>query len=169
MTTTADFIMESAIAAGIRTVFTVPGGHAMYLNEAADFHPHLEVVHVHHEQTAAVAAEAYFHASKRPAMVLVTAGPGVMNALSGVAAAYLDAVPMLVISGQVKRDDIMTTDRPSFAPVLPTTSMVLDITCYAATVYDAKFVEYEFSLARTAMVDGPVWLDVPLDVQASEL
>lgn len=167
MTTVADHIMQSAVDHGIRHVFSVPGGHCQYLGEAADYHPDLEVIYTHHEQAAAVAALAYFNAIKTPAMCLVTAGPGVMNALTGVAAAWLDRVPMLVVSGQVKRDDLGNTVRPRFAPILPTVEIVRPFTAYAASL--ASWVAgnpMEYVLER--MADGPVWVDVPLDCQIAE-
>lgn len=168
MTTVSDLIMQAAVDHGIRHVFCVPGGHAMYLNEASAAHPDLEVIYTHHEQAAAVAASAYFCASKRPAMVMPTAGPGVMNALTGVAAAWLDRVPMLVVSGQVKRDDLGNTDRPRFAPILPTIDIVRPFTAYATSL--APWVAgnpMEYVLER--MDDGPVWVDVPLDCQIAEV
>ena len=166
MTTVADHLVNAAVEHGITTCFMVPGGHAMYLNEAVDFHPGMTTVHVHHEQAAAVAASAYFCASKRPAMVMPTAGPGVMNALTGVAAAWLDRVPMLVVSGQVKRDDLGNTARPRFAPILPTVDIVRPFTAYATSLTPAADPMW-YVLER--MEDGPVWVDVPLDCQIAEV
>lgn len=169
MTTVADYLMDAAVEHGIRHCFIVPGGHAMFLNEAADHHADLELVHVHHEQAAAAACEAYYRASGQMAMCLVTAGPGVTNAITGVAAAFLDAIPMLVLSGQLKRDDLGITARPSFTPLLPTTTLVKPITAYAALVTGPSEVRQHVAKAMAAVHRGPVWLDVPLDVQASEL
>ena len=165
----ADYVMNTFVEHGGKHVFTVPGGHCQYLSEAADFHPELEVVYFVHEQAAAVAAEGYYHASKRAAMVLVTAGPGVLNAISGVAAAYLDAVPMLVISGQMKRDDLHSMKRPTFAPMLPTLELVKSITDYVAIVTDQSKVKNCMTEAMLAVYGGPVWLDIPLDIQSTEL
>ena len=167
--TVADYIMQAAVDHGIRHVFTVPGGFSMYLGEAAEHHPQLECVYTHHEQAAAVAAAGYFHASKTPALVIVTAGPGVLNTISGVAAAWLDNTPLLIVSGQVKRDDVGVTDRPRFMPVLPTTTIVKSLTSYATLVTDVSEIQEKMAKALAAMESGPVWVDVPLDVQSAEL
>lgn len=169
MTSVADYIMDTAVQHAIRHCFMVPGGHAMYLNEAVDNHPDIEVIHCHHEQAAAVACEAYYQQCGRMAMCLVTAGPGVMNALAGVAAAWLDNVPMLVVSGQIKRDDLGVMDRPRWSPLLPTTSIVKPFVSYATLITGPSEIEDRMAKAFAASNNGPVWIDVPLDVQASEL
>jgi acetolactate synthase-1/2/3 large subunit len=165
----AEKIMDVFAEYGGRHVFMVPGGHAMYLNEAASVHPNLEVVSVLHEQAGAIACEAYYRANGRMAMLLVTAGPGVTNALTGVAGAYLDAIPMLVVSGQIKTEE-RPTSRPRWAPMLPTTEVVRPVTRYAVTV-EAATVNFDVTcaLAVANETKAPSWLDVPLDVQATEL
>ena len=167
----AEYIVNAAVEHGIRTCFAVPGGHAMFLNESAWSHPDLTVVSVLHEQTASMCADAYYRTSGRMAMVMVTAGPGVMNVLQGVAGAYLDAVPMLVLSGQIKSED-RPTERPRWAPMLPTIHIVEPITKWASTIRDTYTVKRLFEDAMyfaTAGIPGPVWLDIPLDIQAAEL
>ena len=84
-------------------VATVTGGGAMYLNQALASHPRLRCTFMHHEQACAMAAEGYARIAGKPAVVMVTTGPGGINALNGVFGAYTDSIPMLVIGGQVKR------------------------------------------------------------------
>ena len=143
----------------------------MFLNEAAWSHPQLTVISVLHEQTAAMAADAYWRTSGRMALVMATAGPGVLNTLQGVAGAYLDGTPMLILSGQIKSED-RSTARPRWAPYLPTVAIVEPMTKWASEIRDADMAPRLFEDAMyfaTAGIPGPVWLDVPLDLQAAEL
>ena len=166
----AELVMDAFVQQGGRHVFCVPGGHSMFLNEAADHHPDLEVISVLHEQTAAMACDAYFRTSKRMAMCLVTAGPGVMNALSGVAGAFLDGIPVLVVSGQLKTEE-RPTAIPRWAPMLPTSIMVEQFTNYVSVITDPASAPQRIAKAFkiATRVPGPVWLDVPLDLQATEV
>ena len=91
------------VAQGLTQVFAVTGGGAMFLNHALATHPGLRCTFMHHEQACAMAAEGYARVTGRPAVVNVTTGPGGLNALNGVFGAYTDSIPMVVISGQVKR------------------------------------------------------------------
>ena len=141
----------------------------MYLNEAADAHPDLTVINVHHEQAAAIACEGYYRASSRMALCMITAGPGVMNCLTGVAAAWLDRIPMFVVSGQLKRDDLGVTERPRWSCELPTTTLAKPITAYASLVTGQSEIKDKTTKALEASKNGPVWLDIPLDVQIAEV
>lgn len=98
----ADYIAEFLVNNGIDTVFTVVGGGAMHLNDAFGKHEKLTVIHNHHEQASAMAAEGYARVNEKIAAVCVTTGPGGTNAMTGVLGAWQDNVPMLVISGQVR-------------------------------------------------------------------
>ena len=100
----ADYIASAVSQAGVRVAFSVVGGGAMHLNDAFGHHPNIEVIYPHHEQTAAIAAEGYARVHNEMAAVVVTTGPGGTNTLTGVVGAYVDSVPMIVISGQVRRD-----------------------------------------------------------------
>jgi len=100
----ADFIAETASRFGVTQVFMVTGGGAMHLNDAFSRHPSLQTLCMHHEQACAMAAEGYARIRGKMALLNVTTGPGGLNALNGVFGAYTDSVPMLVISGQVKRE-----------------------------------------------------------------
>jgi len=161
----ADYIMDAAVAHGIRHVFSVPGGFSMYMGESAAHHPDIEVIYCGHEQAAAIAAQGYCYAAGRPAMVLVTAGPGLTNTIT----AFLDGVPMLILSGQMKTDDLGLTGFPRFAPLLPTVELVRPITCYAALVDRPGIARHYMTEALEMMERGPVVLDIPLDIQAAEL
>lgn len=168
----ADWLAEN----GIADVFMLTGGGAMHLNHAIGTHPLLKVTFTHHEQALAIAAEAYARLTNRPAVVNVTSGPGGTNAITGVYGAYVDSIPMLVISGQVKRE---TTVRASGLPLRQLGDQELDIepvvrpiTKYAAMVTDPRTVRYHLEKAlylATTGRPGPVWLDIPLDVQAATI
>jgi len=176
MQRTADFIAERLVAAGIRHVFMVTGGGAMHLNDALGNCPGLVPVFCHHEQTCAMAAEAYYRVTGRLAVVNVTTGPGAINAINGVFGAYVDSMPMVVISGQVKRDTLAPlTGLPlrqlgdQEADVIP---MVRGVTKYAVRVDDPGSIRYHLDKAlhlATFRRPGPVWLDVPVDVQATPI
>ena len=166
----ADWLVDH----GIEDVFMITGGGAMHLNHSLGTHPALKTTFCHHEQALAMAAEAYARLTNRPAVVNVTSGPGGTNAITGVYGAYVDSIPMLVISGQVKRE---TTVRSTGLPLrqlgdqeLDIEELVRPVTKYAAMVNDPAEIRWQlekaFHLATTGR-PGPVWLDIPLDVQAS--
>ena len=161
---------------GIRDVFCVTGGGAMHLNHAFGTHPDLTCLFNHHEQACAMAADAYFRLANKPALVNVTSGPGGTNAITGVYGAYVDSLGMIVISGQVKRE---TTVRSTGLPLrqygdqeLDIEPIVTPITKYCAMVNDPRTIRYHiekaFHLATTGR-PGPVWLDIPLDVQGAQI
>jgi acetolactate synthase-1/2/3 large subunit len=168
----ADWIMSALVSAGIRHAFAVTGGGAMYLDDAAGACEGLEVVFTLHEQAAAVAAETYRKVSGRTALCLVTTGPGGTNAITGVAGAWLDSTPMIVVSGQVKRADLVrnTGVRQRGVQEVDIVSLVGPVTKEAVLVDDPSRVRYAVERAlylSTAGRPGPVWLDIPLDVQAA--
>lgn len=172
----ADFVAQRLVAAGVRHVFMVTGGGAMHLNDAIGNHPGLMTVFCHHEQACAMAAEAYYRVTGRMAAVNVTTGPGAINALNGVFGAYVDSMAMVVISGQVKRETLVAfTGLPlrqlgdQEADVL---SMVRGITKYAARVDDPLAIRQHLERALHVATNGrpgPVWLDIPVDVQATQV
>lgn len=170
----ADLIARLLVDHGITDVFMLTGGGAMHLNDALGRAAGLRKVFVHHEQAASMAAESYARLSNRPAAVNVTTGPGGVNALNGVYGAYVDSIPMVVVSGQVKRETC------AFNYPLPLrqlgdqevdiVAMVRGITKYAVVLSDPKdarrIVEKAIHLCRRGR-PGPVWIDVPIDVQAA--
>ena len=161
---------------GMRHVFMLTGGGAMHLNHALGTHPALETVFTHHEQALAMAAEAYYRLTNRLAVVNVTSGPGGTNAITGVYGAWVDSIGMLVLSGQVKTE---TTVRSTGLPLrqygdqeLDIEELVRPITKYAVMVTDPQTIRYHLEKAlylATSGRPGPVWLDIPLDVQAAAI
>jgi acetolactate synthase-1/2/3 large subunit len=104
----SDYVFQFVAAQGVRHVFMLPGGGAMHLVDSLGGCPGLEFVACHHEQAAAIAAEAYGKYTNNLGVALVTTGPGGTNAITGVLGAWQDSTPTLFISGQVKRADLMT-------------------------------------------------------------
>jgi acetolactate synthase I/II/III large subunit len=173
----ADYVMSFVAQQGVKHVFLLTGGGAMHLNDALARCSDLTFVCNHHEQASAIAAESYSKASNNLGVALVTTGPGGTNAITGVVGAWLDSTPMLVISGQVKRADRMY--RPDGTPLgvrqrgsqeVDIVSLVKPITKYALTIDDPQSIRYHLEravhLARTGR-PGPVWIDIPIDVQAA--
>ncbi|MGZ4825406.1 MAG: thiamine pyrophosphate-binding protein, partial [Terriglobales bacterium] len=103
----SDYIVQRLADWGVRHIFLVAGGGAMHLNDSIGHEPRIQYVCNHHEQASAMAAEAYARLSGQPGVLNVTTGPGGINALNGVFGAWTDSVPMLVLSGQVKRETCM--------------------------------------------------------------
>ncbi|MCL4260919.1 MAG: hypothetical protein KJZ52_09860, partial [Anaerolineales bacterium] len=109
----SDYIASKLAEFGVRHVFMLTGGGSMFLNYAIGKHPQIKTIFNHHEQASAMAAEGYARVSGQPGVVNVTTGPGGINALNGVYGAWTDSIPMLVLSGQVKRETyIRTYDLP---------------------------------------------------------
>jgi len=170
----ADYLIESVARLGVKHVFTLPGGGAMHLDDALGASSDVEYVCNLHEQACAIAAEAYARVTNVLGVALVTSGPGGTNALTGVAGAWLESTPCLIISGQVKRGDLKGASgvRQLGSQEVDIVSLVSPITKYAVTVMDPTEIRYHFEkavfLAKSGR-PGPVWLDIPLDVQATEI
>ncbi len=172
----ATLIADFLAARGVRHVFSVTGGGAMYLNDAFGHHDTLRCIYCHHEQACAMAAEGYARMGGGVAAVCVTSGPGGTNAITGVLGAWTDSVPMFVVSGQVKRE---TTVRACGIPLRQLGDQEYDIvrsvapmTKYAQMITDEREVLYHLERAWhlcTHGRQGPVWLDVPIDVQSAEV
>ena len=170
----ADFIAQRLIAKGLTHVFMVTGGGAMHLNDAFGRAEGLTCVCLHHEQACAMAAEGYARLGGRPAVLNVTTGPGGINALNGVFGAYTDSMPMIVISGQVRRETIAGNVPNGLRQLgdqeVDIVRMVGGITKYAVMVQDPARIGYELDKACHLAVTGrpgPVWIDVPIDIQGS--
>lgn len=172
----SDWVAGRLAEHGIRDVFMLTGGGAMHLNHSLGTHPALKTTFTHHEQALAMAAEAYYRLTNRLAVVNVTSGPGGTNAITGVYGAWVDSIGMLVISGQVKTE---TTVRYTGLPLrqygdqeLDIEELVRSITKYATMVTDPRSIRYHLEKAlylATSGRPGPVWLDIPLDVQAAKI
>jgi len=172
----AEWVADTLAAHGIDHVFMLTGGGAMHLNHALGTHPRLSTTFTHHEQALAMAAEAYYRLTNKLAVVNVTSGPGGTNAITGVYGAHVDSIGMLVISGQVKTE---TTVRATGLPLrqfgdqeLDIEPIVRPITKYATMITDPLSIRYHLEKAlylATSGRPGPVWLDIPLDVQAAKI
>ena len=168
------WVADQLVAHGITDAFMLTGGGAMHLNHSIGTHAGLTTTFCHHEQALTMAAEAYARLTQRPALVNVTSGPGGTNAITGVYGAYVDSIPMLIISGQVKNE---TTVRYTGLPLrqfgdqeLDIEPIVRPITKYVTMVTDPSTIRYHLEKAlylATSGRPGPVWLDIPLDVQAT--
>lgn len=176
MVKVSDFIFRHLVEKyNIHHCFFVTGGGAMHLDDSIGHTKGLEYICNHHEQASAIAGEGYYRASGQLAVTCVTTGPGGTNAITGVLGQYLDSIPGLYISGQIKASTYKHT-YPSLnlrqlgdqeADIV---SMVSPITKYAKTIYNALDIRYELDKAIAIAFDGrpgPVWLDVPLDVQSA--
>jgi acetolactate synthase I/II/III large subunit len=172
----ADYIVGRLAEHGIGHVFIVTGGAAMHLNDAFGRESKIRRVFCHHEQSCAMAAESYFRISNRIAAVNVTAGPGATNAITGVYGAYVDSMAMIVLSGQSKRETLVSSTglplRQLGDQEVNIVEMVKGITKYAVLIDDPSTIRYHLEkalyLANHGRL-GPVWLDIPIDVQAAQI
>ena len=177
----ADYAADFMAAHDITHCFTVVGGGAMHLNDAFGHHPGIHSTYHHHEQGAAIAAESYARQLEKPALLCVTTGPGGTNALTGVVGAWLDSIPMMVISGQVRYD---TTARYAMRftdgePLRAVGDQEFDITraagsmCkYAEMLEDPMQIRYMLEKAYHLAVTGrpgPVWVDIPVNFQGMKI
>ena len=172
----ADFIASYLANNGLNQIFTVTGGGAMYLNDAFGHHPNLNCIYNHHEQACAMAAEGYARLSGRTAVVCVTSGPGGTNALTGVMGAWLDSIPMIIISGQMKLSTTIASTTVPLRQLGFQEFNILDavkcMTKYCAMVKKPKDIRYYLEKAKHIAENGrpgPVWLDIPLDVQGDQV
>lgn len=173
----ADYMAQFLVEHGINDVFCVVGGGAMHLDDAFGHKKGLHVTYNHHEQACAIAAESYARMTGRVAAVCVTTGPGGSNAITGVLGGWVDSIPMLVISGQVKFSTTIAS-----VPELHLRQLgdqeynivdsVRPMTKYATMVTDPNKVAYHLEKAlwcATHGRPGPSWLDVPLNIQAAPI
>jgi len=168
----SDYVIQFLHNAGIRRIFMLTGGGCMHLVDSVGRQEGLEYVCCLHEQACAFAAQAHAEFMTRASAVLVTTGPGGTNAITGLAAAWLDSTPCVYLSGQVKRADLMIGRgvRSMGPQELDVVSVVTPLTKYAKTIIEPTMIRYELEkawhLANTGR-RGPVWLDIPLDVQST--
>lgn len=168
----SDYVSQFLVDNGITHAFTVTGGGAMHLNDSLGHQKGLTCVYNHHEQACAIAAESYARIHNKIAALCVTTGPGGTNAMTGVVGGYLDSIPMLVISGQVRYD---TTARSTGLNIRAMGDQEFDITKsaaamtkYAQMVTDPKQIRYCMEKAlyiATTGRPGPCWIDIPVNFQ----
>ena len=167
----SDYVMNFLVELGTKHIFMLPGGGCMHLVDSLG-KSNIEYTCCLHEQAVAIAAEAYAQYDNKLGVALVTTGPGGTNAVTGVAGGWIDSTPMLVISGQAKREDMLTGRglRQMGIQELDIISVVSPITKYAVTVMEPEKIKYHLEKAvyeATRGRSGPVWLDIPLDVQGA--
>lgn len=168
----SDYVIEFLVQKGIKDIFLVSGGGIMYLLDSVGRNKKISYIANYHEQASATAAESYTRVKNSVGACLVTTGPGSTNAITGVAGAWVDSIPMIVISGQVKRELIAdySKTRQIGPQEINIIDMVKPITKYAVTVMKPEKIKYELEkcfFEATSGRPGPVWINIPLDIQGS--
>ena len=169
-----DYVVQLLADRGIRHVFGLTGGAVVHLFDSAERSGRLRPIFNHHEQASAFAAQAYARLHRSPGACFVTTGPGVTNALTGLAAAWLDSVPCVYISGQARlsHTSMGRKHRQIGTQHIEVMPLVSPMTKYAVLVRDARFIRYEMEKALHIAISGrpgPVWIDLPLDLQWAEI
>jgi acetolactate synthase I/II/III large subunit len=173
----SDYIFGFLADRGVSHVFLVTGGGAMHLNDSIGRESRIQFVCNHHEQASAIAAECYARVNGGLGVLNVTTGPGGVNALNGVFGAWTDSVPMLILSGQVKRETCamvrgIENIRQLGDQEIDIVRMVKQITKYAVLVDDPSSIRYHLERAYHLALSGrpgPCWLDLPVDVQSTKI
>ena len=175
----SDYVLKFVADLGVTNLFLVTGGGAMHLNQSLAGETRITAICNSHEQASAICAEGYAKATNGLGVCMVTTGPGGTNAVTGVAGAWLDSTPTLFLSGQVKRPDRMfdATGKPLGMRQLGVQevdicSIVGPITKYAVTILEPTDIRYHLEKAVYLALHGrpgPVWIDIPLDVQATPI
>lgn len=170
----SDIVFDYIASLGVKHVFYLPGGGAMHLDDSLGHHEGLTPVCMLHEQPCSIAAEAYARISEGFGVCVVTSGPGATNAITGLAGAWLDGTPVIFLSGQAKRADLVNGQgiRQFGIQEINIVDIVKPITKYAVQVREAGDILYELEKAVALAKEGkpgPVWLDIPLDIQASKV
>lgn len=170
----SDYIADFLVRNGIDHLFEVVGGGAMHLNDSFGHKEGLHVTYHHHEQAAAIAAEAYARLKNSPAAVCVTSGPGATNAITGCLCAYMGSIPMILFSGQVRYPLTVRGQglklRTNGEQEYDICRSVEGMTKYCVMLSNAKEIRYHLEKAlflATSGRPGPVWIDMPLDMQAA--
>ena len=168
------YVIDAIAEAGVKHVFMLPGGGAMHLNDSLGQSERLGYVCNLHEQACAISAEAYGQYTNNLGVCMVTTGPGSTNTLTGVAAGWMDSTPMLIISGQVKRDDLCHRKgvRQVGFQEINIVPVVQSFTKYVVTITEPDSIRYHMEKAIWLAQNGrpgPSWIDIPLDVQAADI
>ena len=169
----SDYIFKFIKDQGVKHIFMLPGGGAMHLVDSLGT-SNIEFTCCQHEQAVAIAAESYAQHTNHLGVALVTSGPGATNAITGVTAGWIDSTPMLILSGQAKRQDLIGNKgvRQIGSQEVTIVDMVEPITKYAVQVLEPHNIRYILEKAyheATTGRKGPVWIDFPLVVQAALL
>jgi acetolactate synthase-1/2/3 large subunit len=170
----SEMIAQKLAGIGVQQCFSIVGGHSLFLNQAFSQNASIKVTYMHNEQAMTMAADGYYRTSQLPAVVNVTAGPAALNCLNGVYGAYVDAIPMVIVSGNPKQKLLVgSTGQPlrqygdqEFGNII---DVVRPITKYAIQLRSGMNFAYEIQKAlyvASSGKPGPVWIDVPMDIQA---
>ena len=170
----SDYVIKFIAGLGVDKVFCVTGGGAMHLNNSLGSSEDVEGVFMLHEQGASVAAESYARIREGYGVCLVTSGPGATNAITGLCGAYMDSIPVIFISGQAKRADLVGDQqiRQFGIQEVDIISLVKPYSKYAVRIMDETRIKYELEKAAHIAVSGrpgAVWIDIPLDIQATDI
>lgn len=173
----ADYVINYIYDHGTDYIFTLSGGGAMFLNDAVAVHKKIKYICHHHEQAAAMAAEAYAKTKHKIGAVIVTSGPGSTNAITGLLEAWQNSIPCIFISSQAKKSQMTYFSEPGFlrqfgiqeVNIIP---IVVPLTKYAVSVEKSDDINYHLEKAYHEALSGrpgPVWIDIPADVAASAM
>lgn len=172
----ADYVVQFLVEKGITDSFSVVGGGSMFLNDAFGKNPDMHCIYNHHEQACTMAAEAYYKYKNKMAAVCVTTGPGGTNTITGVLGAWQDSIPLFIISGQVRYETTVESTGLSLRQFGGQEHQIIDtvknITKYAEMVRKPEDIKYCLEKAYYIALQGrrgPVWLDIPLNVQSVEI
>lgn len=172
----SDFIINFLAKKKVDTVFMITGGQAMFLNDAVCRNKKIKYICSHHEQAVGMAAEAYGRTSGKLGVAMVTAGPASVNVMNGVVGAWVDSSPMLVLSGQAPLAYVQYQQKNKIRQYgiqgINIKPLVEKITKFFVTVDDPALIQYYVQKAYYLAFNGrpgPVWLDVPLDIQRMEV
>lgn len=174
-TKVSEYIADFLVKNNITHCFMLTGGGAMHLDDAIGHKKEITCIFNHHEQGCAIAAEGYARVNNKIAAICVTTGPGGTNAITGVMGGWVDSIPMLVISGQVKRETTIRSCpdiklRQLGDQEFDIVTSVSNMTKYAVMVYNANEIAYHLEKALWLAYNGrpgPVWIDIPLDIQST--
>ncbi len=167
----AEYIAEFLVKQSVNQIFVISGAANLRMLDAIHRHPQLEYICPHHEQAGAIAAITYFRTSGKPGVMMVTAGPGGTNAITGIASAYLDSIPILILAGQEKSEFMASSNqlRGKGVQGLDMVQVVSTLTKYAVCVTQADTIRYHLERAFFEAYSGrpgPVWIEIPQDIQS---
>ena len=167
----SDYISNFFIKKKMFHIFGVTGGGAMHLNDSFAKNKKLKFIFFHHEQSASMAADAFYRKKQNPCVLHTTSGPGATNSLTGVSGAWIDSIPMFVVSGQVPTNDMIkkSSSRQIGVQEINIIDLVKPITKFAISIKNENYIDFYLNKCFNKMIKGkpgPVWLDVPLDIQS---
>ena len=170
----SDYVIKFVSDINVKHVFMLPGGGCMHLVDSVGKNKQIEYVGCLHEQAVVIAADGYAQYNGNAGVALVTTGPGSTNAVTGVAGAWIDSTPLLILSGQAKRKDLLAGKgvRQMGIQEVDIVSLVKPITKYAVTVLEPETIRYHLEKAYYIACHGrpgPTWIDIPLDVQGAAI